>query len=148
MLVKFSSTLFLCPCPSEPPKIMPFSFGTEVMNEGAFTQLSCVVTEGDMPLSISWSFHGHNLTSGLGIQTSNMGPRASILMINSVGHRHRGSYTCTASNKAGKVSYTTKLSVNGTEVSLVSQVVGERLGSSRVELAHDWVVSEQICCCT
>ena len=97
---------------------MPFSFGTEVMNEGAFTQLSCVVTEGDMPLSISWSFHGHNLTSGLGIETSNMGPRASILMINSVGHRHRGSYTCTASNKAGKVSYTTKLNVNGMEVAL------------------------------
>jgi hypothetical protein len=83
------------------------------MDEGAFTQLSCVVTVGDEPLTISWSFHGHNLTSDLGIQTSNMGPRASILMISSVGHRHRGSYTCTAANKAGKAAHTTNLRVNG-----------------------------------
>ena len=93
--------------------MMPFSFGTDVMNEGAFAQLSCVVTEGDEPLTISWSFHGHNLTSDLGIMTTNMGSRASILMIQSVGHRHMGSYTCNAANVAGKASYTADLKVNG-----------------------------------
>ena len=92
---------------------MPFSFGTDILNEGDFTQLSCAVTKGDLPLTISWSFHGHNLTSDLGIETSNMGSRASVLMIYSVGHKHRGSYTCTATNKAGKTSFTTNLNVNG-----------------------------------
>ncbi len=92
---------------------MPFSFGTSVMNEGAFAQLSCVVTEGDEPLAISWSFHGNNLTSDLGIQTGDLGSRASVLMIGSVGHGHMGSYTCTAANKAGKATHTADLRVNG-----------------------------------
>jgi hypothetical protein len=92
---------------------MPFSFGDTVMNEGAFAQLSCVVTEGDKPMTISWSFNGHNLTSDLGIHTSNMGPRASILMITSVGHRHRGIYTCVAANLAGKATHSANLRVNG-----------------------------------
>ncbi len=92
---------------------MPFSFGANVMNEGAFAQLTCVVSEGDEPLSISWSFHGHNLTSDLGIVTANMGPRVSSLMIASVGHRHMGIYTCTANNAAGKASYSAELRVNG-----------------------------------
>ncbi len=92
---------------------MPFTFGTEVMNEGSFAQLTCVVTEGDEPLSISWSFHGHNLTSGLGIVTNNLGARVSALMIKSVGHRHMGTFTCIAANAAGKTSYSAELRVNG-----------------------------------
>lgn len=93
---------------------MPFSFGTDIMNEGAFAQLSCVITEGDEPLSISWTFHGHDLTSDQGIQTSNHGSRVSLLMITSVGHQHMGQYTCTASNKAGQASFSANLRVNGT----------------------------------
>ena len=92
---------------------MDFTFGSDVMKEGAFAQLSCVVTEGDEPLNIGWSLHGHNLTSDLGIITSNIGSRTSLLMINSVGHRHMGDYTCSASNKAGKASFTATLKVNG-----------------------------------
>ena len=83
------------------------------MNEGAFAQLTCVVTEGDEPLTISWALHGHNLTSDLGIMTSNMGTRVSALMIPSVGHRHMGSYTCTSTNSAGTTASTTELKVNG-----------------------------------
>ena len=101
---------------SEPPKIIPISFGSDIMNEGAFAQLTCVVTEGDEPLTISWALHGHNLTSDLGIMTSNMGTRVSALMISSVGHRHMGSYTCTSTNNAGTTSSTTELKVNGTSI--------------------------------
>ena len=93
---------------------MPFSFGTEILNEGSFGQLSCVVTEGDELLAISWSFYGHNLTSDLGIETTNIGSRTSLLMISSVGHKHMGSYTCVGSNVAGMSSYTAELKVNGT----------------------------------
>ena len=44
---------------------------------------------------------------------SDMGGRTSILMINSVGHRHTGQYTCTVSNDAGQTSVSTELKVNG-----------------------------------
>ena len=97
---------------SELPRMLSLSFGNAVLNEGSFAQLSCVVTEGDEPLILSWSFHGHNLTSDLGITTTELGSRTSILMIPSVAHKHVGNYTCKAINKAGCTSSTAELKVN------------------------------------
>lgn len=97
---------------SEPPKIAAFNFDG-ILNEGSFSQISCVVTEGDEPLKISWSFHGHNLTSDLGVRIADLGSRMSILVIQSVSHKHMGTYTCKASNKAGAVSHSATLKVNG-----------------------------------
>ena len=37
----------------------------------------------------------------------------SLLMIPSVGHKHRGTYTCKASNKAGVRTESVELNVNG-----------------------------------
>ena len=51
------------------------------MNEGEFAQVSCIVRQGDQPLTISWSFHGSNITSELGITTMPTGPMGSLLMI-------------------------------------------------------------------
>ena len=99
---------------SEPPDLLPLSFGREVMDEGSFAQVSCIVNKGDQPLSISWSFHGSNITSDLGITTMPTGPRGSLLMIPSVGHKHRGSYTCKAANEAGVRTQMVELRVNGT----------------------------------
>ena len=96
-----------------PPKILPLSFGSEVLNEGAFGQLSCVVTEGDEPLTVSWTFHGAELSSDLEMVTTPIGSRGSMLMISRVGHRHTGSYTCLAVNTAGSSSQTASLYVNG-----------------------------------
>ena len=86
------------------------------MSEGDFAQVSCIVRQGDQPLTISWSFHGTNITSDLGITTVPMGLKGSSLMIPSVGHKHRGSYTCKAVNAAGVRTETVKLNVNGTIV--------------------------------
>ena len=83
------------------------------MNEGEFSQLSCVVSKGDEPLKLSWSFYGHNLTSGQGITITEIGTRISMLVINSIGHRHMGIYTCKAENKAGSVTRSASLKVNG-----------------------------------
>ena len=47
--------MFLC---SELPEIGALSFVKEVINEGDSAQSSCIVTPGDQPLTISWSFHG------------------------------------------------------------------------------------------
>ena len=83
------------------------------MDEGALSQISCVVSKGDEPISLSWSFHGHNLTSGRGITITNIGSRISMLVISSVDHEHMGLYTCKAVNKAGEASHSARLKVNG-----------------------------------
>ncbi len=98
---------------SEPPSIVPFSFGSAIVNEGDMAQLTCFVQRGDEPLRISWSLKGDTISSGPSMTTTMIGTRTSMLMISSVGYRHVGSYTCTASNKAGTVSHAAELNVNG-----------------------------------
>ena len=93
--------------------MLPLNFGADVMDEGSFAQLSCIVNQGDEPLKISWSFHGEEISSSLGIVTSPIGSRGSMLLISKVGHHHRGNYTCKASNGAGTRSETAELKVNG-----------------------------------
>ena len=89
------------------------SFGKDVVNEGDFGQLVCTVIRGDPPFSFTWSLQGDIVHSEPGLTTSQIGGRTSMLMINSVGHRHSGQYTCTVSNTAGQVSVSTELKVNG-----------------------------------
>ena len=110
---------------SELPEIGAFSFSKDVMNEGDFAQISCIVTSGDQPLTISWSFHGLDGPNRLkssppgnnGITTTNLGSRMSMLVIEQVQHHHQGTYTCLAKNEAGTSSYTTELKVNGILIS-------------------------------
>lgn len=97
----------------DPPDIVPFSFGRTVVNEGDFAQVTCSVSRGDQPMKISWSLKGDVVSSEPSLTTTMIGTQTSILIINSVGYRHSGVYTCHASNKAGSVSYSTELRVNG-----------------------------------
>ena len=83
------------------------------MDEGSFAQVSCIATKGDEPMTISWTFHGSKISSDLGIITTPIGTRGSMLIISSVGHRHSGNYTCTAKNAGGVRSETAVLRVNG-----------------------------------
>ena len=97
----------------EPPSIVPFSFGREVIDSGDFAQLTCVVSSGDMPVTITWSLKGKELNSGPSISTTQLGKRASILVISSVDFTHIGEYTCRATNPAGSVTHAAVLNVNG-----------------------------------
>ena len=96
-----------------PPGLIPLTFGKDVVDEGNFAQLSCIVMSGDEPLTISWTFHGQGISTDLGIQITPIGTRASMLSISQVGHRHSGDYTCSAKNSAGVKSETAVLKVNG-----------------------------------
>ena len=97
-----------------PPELIPLTFGKDVVDEGNFAQLSCIAMAGDEPLSVSWTFHGQGISSDLGIITTPIGTRGSMLIISSVGHGHSGNYTCTAKNHGGIKSETAVLRVNGT----------------------------------
>lgn len=76
--------------------------------------MTCHVQKGDKPISITWSFHGEELSSHMGITTTKIGDSISVLVIPSVMAMHTGNYTCTAKNAAGVANYTTDLLVNGT----------------------------------
>ena len=92
---------------------MPLTFGAELLNEGQFASLVCIVTQGDEPLAITWSLQGEVVSSEPGLTTTTLGGRTSMLTIQSVGYRHSGQYTCTASNFAGSKSESVELKVNG-----------------------------------
>ena len=98
---------------TEMPVIVPFTFGRDVVNQGDFVQLTCVITRGDHPLSITWSLKGDIINSGPTLTTTMIGTQTSLLMISSVDYHHSGVYTCRAENPAGITTHSAELKVNG-----------------------------------
>ena len=75
--------------------------------------MTCVVSRGDMPVTITWSLKGQKLNSGPSITTTMVGTRTSMLIISDVDFTHIGEYTCRATNVAGSVTHSAVLRVNG-----------------------------------
>lgn len=92
---------------------MPFNFGEDSLTSGQPVAIQCTASEGDMPISLRWAFHGQELSSQMGISILKAGARVSLLTIDSIAAGHSGDYTCTAGNAAGSVNYTATLAVNG-----------------------------------
>ena len=98
---------------TEPPHIVPFSFGDKSINQGRTAQLMCAVDTGDRPLSITWSLKGDIINSDPTLTTTMIGQQTSFLMISSVDYQHSGTYTCRAKNPAGVTTHSAELKVNG-----------------------------------
>uniref|UniRef100_A0A182K8V3 Ig-like domain-containing protein n=1 Tax=Anopheles christyi TaxID=43041 RepID=A0A182K8V3_9DIPT len=93
------------------PLILPFEFGEEAFDTGSTASVSCIITKGDVPIDIGWSFNGRRLAANDAIMITSGGPRVSILSIDAVDSRHAGNYTCHASNRAGSTKHTAELQV-------------------------------------
>lgn len=81
-------------------------------------RLQCVISEGDLPLNVTWLKDGRPIPSKLGVLVRVLDEFSSILTINSITPSHNGKYTCVASNQATVVTHTAELSVNGKHVVL------------------------------
>lgn len=95
------------------PKITPFSFQGDHLLEGTFARLSCVVYQGDLPITIQWLKDGRPLSEDLPIKIRDIDDYSSILTIDKVSRRHSGQYTCVAKNEAAATRHSAQLVVNG-----------------------------------
>jgi hypothetical protein len=94
------------------PEIVPFAFGDIYEDESS--QVLCVLSKGDDPVRLEW-YHGTELLTAARQDVTVMptGPRASVLVFNSLKASHFGNYSCQASNAAGSSSFTAQLIING-----------------------------------
>lgn len=95
------------------PIIIPFSYD-ELVNVDDALDLFCQIAKGDKPISIKWTFNSNDANVGVQLTTKRLSDKASMLSILAAHAYHTGNYTCTATNRAGSVSHTTSITVNGT----------------------------------
>lgn len=84
------------------------------MFAGSAAQVTCLATEGDLPMDVQWYFRGSDASSRLGMTTTRVGSRTNLLVIDTVTPENGGQYTCRASNSAGVAEYSADLNVQGT----------------------------------
>jgi hypothetical protein len=95
------------------PHINPFSTG-ETVYHGDSIQLNCHVSKGDKPLQLhTWTFHGKELSTDMGMVTQKVGDDSLLLTVSSADLMHSGDYQCIAQNRAGRTTYTTEILVHG-----------------------------------
>lgn len=81
---------------------------------GSAAQVTCLATEGDLPMDVQWHFRGSNVSAlGLSMSTTRVGSRTNLLVIDTVSPENGGLYTCRATNAAGSADYSAELLVQG-----------------------------------
>ena len=99
-----------------PPQIHQFDFGEEAINSGDVVMAVCLVTKGDLPITIEWTFNNKPIDRFDGITTISTNKRGNQITIESVQDYNRGEYKCIAKNKAGVAEFSAFLNVIGTLV--------------------------------
>uniref|UniRef100_A0A0P4WG99 Ig-like domain-containing protein n=1 Tax=Scylla olivacea TaxID=85551 RepID=A0A0P4WG99_SCYOL len=105
-----------------PPRIAPFDFRKNAA-EGIRVQVSCVLEQVDLPVSITWLKDGQPLSSHhahgtptlarLGLEVRMLDKYSSGLVIPRLQAAHAGNYTCQATNAARMATHTAALAVSG-----------------------------------
>lgn len=98
------------------PQILQFSFGEEPSNSGDLVSVTCSAHKGDTPIELEWAFNGKPIKSrhGTDVVIGSTNKKNSVLTIDSVSAIYAGEYGCTASNKAGSITKSAILEINGT----------------------------------
>lgn len=99
-------------CVTVPPKISPFAFQMD-LHLGNRAGVQCLVTNGDLPLTIEWRKDGGPVDMDVSVQ--HLGEFTSSLSIDSLRPHHAGNYTCLATNSAAQASHSSRLLVNGNQ---------------------------------
>ncbi|KAJ8924819.1 hypothetical protein NQ315_000973 [Exocentrus adspersus] len=94
-----------------PPKVSPF-YAEDTLHVGDRASLTCSVTKGDLPLTISWHKDGRTLEPAQMVSITQVDQFTSILVIESLSPEHNGNYSCVVRNLAAEVSHTQQLVVN------------------------------------
>lgn len=97
-----------------PPKVSPF-YAEETLHVGDRASLTCSVTKGDLPLTISWQKDGRVVEPAQMVSVTQVDQYTSILLIESLTPEHNGNYSCVVRNLAAEVSHTHHLVVNGNQ---------------------------------
>lgn len=96
------------------PHIGPFSISDGPANSGDMVSATCSIMKGDFPVEIVWKFNGRAIGfNDPDLTITRINRHMSALSIESVAARHAGEYTCVATNRAGNVTHSTTLAVNG-----------------------------------
>lgn len=95
-----------------PPKVSPF-YAENSLHLGDRASLTCSVTKGDQPLTITWQKDGRTLEHNQKVSISLVDQYTSILLIEYLSQEHNGNYSCVVRNSAAEVSHTHQLVVNG-----------------------------------
>lgn len=100
---------------------MPFSFEEPIFS-GQSAQVTCLVSQGDGPLNVTWWFrrvddHGGGMSKPMplpgGVSVNKMGSKLSVLFIESASSYFAGTYSCVVTNRAGTSEYASALNVHG-----------------------------------
>lgn len=98
---------------TDPPVIIPLNFGGTELYEGGVASATCVISQGTLPITISWNFNGGFLQPDNSRKIHDFGGRTSILTIEPLSDLHRGMYGCSASNSAGTDKAEAELVIHG-----------------------------------
>jgi len=91
----------------------PFSFGDEPLHAGQTATVMCFVSEGDLPVELTWWLNGAKIGDDRTDVSMVSTKKSTMLTIDSVSGELAGNYSCMARNWAGVAQYTTELVVNG-----------------------------------
>jgi len=83
------------------------------------------VSKGDMPLELFWTFldvNNHSVPLPELTTINRIGKKIAVLEIPVVTQFHRGTYVCTANNRADRVSQSAVLSVNGKQLRRTNKI--------------------------